>query len=74
MNANSRQDLDTLSSKVIGCAFSVSNSMGCGYLEKVYENALAVELRYTGMAYSQQTSFLVMKYQAPRRAAGRHVY
>ena len=48
-----------MSSKVIGCAFAVSNSMGCGFLEKVYENALAVELQYTGISYSQQASFLV---------------
>ena len=59
MNTNSREWLDALSSKVIGCAFSVSNSMGCGFLEKVYENALAVEFRYTGISYSQQASFLV---------------
>ena len=59
MNTNSRQELDALSSRLIGCAFNVSNSMGCGFLEKVYENALAVELRYTGIPCSQQSSFLV---------------
>jgi GxxExxY protein len=59
MNANSKEWLDALSAKVIGCAFNVSNSLGCGFLEKVYENALAVEFRYTGIAYSQQASFLI---------------
>jgi GxxExxY protein len=31
--------------KIIGCAYKVHNSLGPGFLEKVYENALAMELR-----------------------------
>jgi len=34
---------------VIGCAFTVSNTLGNGFLEKVYENALAHELRKAGL-------------------------
>jgi GxxExxY protein len=34
---------------VIGCAFSVLNTLGSGFLEKVYENALAQELRDAGL-------------------------
>jgi len=30
--------------KIIGAAFEVSNILGVGFLEKVYENALNVEL------------------------------
>ncbi len=37
-----------LTERVIGCAYKVSNSLGCGFLEKVYENALAHELRKAG--------------------------
>ena len=29
---------------IIGCAYSVSNSLGCGFLERVYENAMVHEL------------------------------
>jgi len=47
-------DLVTLTEKVIACAFSVSNTLGCGFLEKVYENALAHELRKAGMGVRQQ--------------------
>ncbi len=43
-----------LTEKVIGCAFRVSNVLGCGFLEKVYENALAHELRKAGFAVEQQ--------------------
>jgi len=34
-------ELNLLSEKVIGRAYKVSNALGCGFLEKVYENALA---------------------------------
>lgn len=38
-------DLNSLAEKVIGCAYKVSNTLGAGFLEKVYENALALELQ-----------------------------
>jgi GxxExxY protein len=34
--------------------FAVSNSLGCGFLEKVYENALAHELRKAGFKVEGQ--------------------
>jgi GxxExxY protein len=46
--------LNGLSERVIGCAFTVANSLGCGFLEKVYENALAHELRKNGLQVDQQ--------------------
>ena len=36
-----KNDMKQLTEKVIQCAFTVSNTLGCGFLEKVYENALA---------------------------------
>ena len=47
-------DLNQLSEKVIGCAFSVGNNLGVGFLEKVYENGLAYELRKAGFKVEQQ--------------------
>jgi GxxExxY protein len=32
--------LNRISERIIGCAFAVSNGLGSGFLEKVYENAL----------------------------------
>ena len=46
--------MNNLSGRVIGCAFTVLNTLGIGFLEKVYENALANELRGTGLAVVQQ--------------------
>lgn len=45
---------DEITERIIGCAFQVMNTLGCGFLEKVYENALAHELRRSGLHVSQQ--------------------
>jgi GxxExxY protein len=55
INADKRRwELDRITEKIIGCAFTVGNGLGCGFLEKVYENALAYELRKTGLLVEQQ--------------------
>ncbi len=48
-----------ISEKIIGCAFRVSNTLGCGFLEKVYENALVYELKKTGFSVEQQVAMEV---------------
>ena len=45
---------DWITEKVIGCAFKVGSKLGCGFLEKCYENALAYELRKAGLKVEQQ--------------------
>ena len=42
---------DELTQQVIGCAFEVSNTLGAGFFEKVYEKALCIELGRTGLDY-----------------------
>ena len=39
---------------VIGAAITVANTLGCGFLEKVYENALTIELKCNGFQVEQQ--------------------
>lgn len=51
--------VNRLSESVIGCAFRVINTLGVGFLEKVYENALAHELRKAGLAVAQQQGITV---------------
>lgn len=53
MNADRRR-LDEITESIIGCAYTVGNVLGCGFLEKVYENALKVELEREGIPVSQQ--------------------
>ena len=60
MAATPRDSLNELTRKVIGCAMQVSNTLGCGFLEKVYENALALELRAQDLAASQQRRVCVL--------------
>ena len=48
-----------LTEKVIQCAFTVSNTLGCGFLEKVYENALVHELRKADLQVQQQYGITV---------------
>lgn len=48
-----------LSERIIGGAMSVLNGLGAGFLEKVYENALAHELRKDGLRVVQQHSATV---------------
>ena len=54
-----RPDHDPLTEVVIGLVFKVANTLGSGFLEKVYENALAFELRRTGLRVEQQASLTV---------------
>ena len=54
-----RDQMRQLTQKVIQCAFTVSNTLGCGFLEKVYENALAHELRNAGLQVQQQYGITV---------------
>ncbi len=42
---------------IIGSAIEVLNTMGHGFLEKPYENALAVELEVRGLVCKQQNRF-----------------
>ena len=53
------EDLDIISEQIIGAAYEVSNSLGVGFLEKVYENALSYELRKDKMKVEQQKSLKV---------------
>ncbi|MGB0767627.1 MAG: GxxExxY protein [Phycisphaeraceae bacterium] len=57
----SRQvDLNTLTERIIGWAYEVQNELGCGFLEKVYENALVHALRKAGLKVKQQESIRVV--------------
>ncbi len=48
------QEVNDITEKIIGCAYTVSNTLGIGYIEKVYENALMVATRKAGLMVEQQ--------------------
>jgi len=65
MNANASRVVDEdkpISRRVIGCAFEVSNVLGVGFLESVYENALCIELAEQRIAFERQKE-LVVRYK-----------
>jgi GxxExxY protein len=53
MNADA-QRLNEITEKIIGCAYDVANGLGCGFLEKVYENALRIDIQRSGLHVLQQ--------------------
>ncbi len=59
-NDPEHDELNSLTEIIIGCAFKVGNTLGCGFLEKVYENALAIELRKAGLQVEQQKKVAVL--------------
>ena len=42
-------DRGALTERIIGCAMKVHSALGAGFLESVYQNALAYELRKAGL-------------------------
>ncbi len=50
---------EELTNKIICAFYTVYNTLGHGFLEKVYENALIVELKLLGLIVSQQEGLKV---------------
>jgi len=60
MNTDERRCPDSLTEKVIGAIIEVSNTLGPGFLEKVYERALLREFALRGIQAVPQASLSVM--------------
>src|SRR5271165_6455605 len=48
-----------LTQKILEASFAVHNVLGCGFLEKVYSNALLVELQTMGFSCKSEVNFKV---------------
>ena len=59
MNADEHGYFDWLTECVLGAIFEVSNTLGAGFLEKVYQRALLTELRLRGIRATAEASFTV---------------
>ena len=51
--------LNGISECVIGCSFKVHNGLGYGFSEKVYANALAHELRKSGLRVEREVRIII---------------
>jgi GxxExxY protein len=47
-------EVNDITEKIIGCLYQVSNTLGCGFLEKVYENASGIAIAKAGLRVQQQ--------------------
>ena len=54
--AKLQKGMTDITGKIIGAAFTVSNTLGSGFFEKVYENALAHEIEKAGLKVGQQAA------------------
>jgi GxxExxY protein len=52
--------MNSLTERVLGAIFEVSNTLGAGFLEKVYHRALFTELSIRGLQVVSQASFPVI--------------
>src|SRR5690349_4875832 len=50
---------EALTEKILQCAFAVHNTLGAGFLESVYANALAIEMRTQGLEVRREARFAV---------------
>ena len=55
-------ELEDLTGAIIGAAIAVHRELGPGFLESVYDNALAVELRRRDIAFQRQL-YVPVRYQ-----------
>ena len=47
-------NFDDGTEKIIGCFYEVYRTLGSGFLEKVYENAMKVEFSKMGVGFASQ--------------------
>ena len=63
-NADKQELINDLTERVLGAVFEVSNTLGCGFLEKIYEKAMIQELLLRGVRVASQVRFPVRKMHA----------
>ncbi len=57
---NTNYSMNSEAFQIAGCAMEVLNTLGHRFLEKPYENALAVEFELRGIPFKQQPRFDVI--------------
>ena len=60
MDANERESINQLFEKVVGAVYEVANTLGSGFLEKVYERALKTELNIRGINVEAQAPIQIL--------------
>ncbi len=50
----SKEDIDKLTHKIIGCAMQVHRTLGNGFQEVIYQRALAIEFQYQNIEFKRE--------------------
>jgi GxxExxY protein len=54
MDKMNTEDINNLTHQIIGCAMQVHRVLGNGFQEVIYQRALAIEMRYAGIAFERE--------------------
>ncbi len=49
-----KDEVNELTHKIIGCAMQVHRVLGNGFQEVIYQRALAIEMRFAGLAFERE--------------------
>lgn len=50
----SKEEINELTHRIIGCAMTVYNTLGNGFQEVIYQRALAIEFRYQNISFVRE--------------------
>ena len=50
----SKEEINELTHRIIGCAMTVHNTLGNGFQEVIYQRALAIEFRYQNISFVRE--------------------
>jgi GxxExxY protein len=49
-----KEDINELTHKIIGCAMQVHRVLGNGFQEVIYQRALSIEMRFSGLEFDRE--------------------
>ncbi len=49
-----KEDVNTITHKIIGCAMKVHNTLGNGFQEVIYQRALKIEMTESGLSFQRE--------------------
>lgn len=60
LDMGDKESLDEITEKIIGCVYEVSNTLGSGFVESVYEKALHHQIQKAGLTAERQYQMKVV--------------
>lgn len=54
MLLKSKDDINKITHKIIGCAMQVHKTLGCGFQEVIYQRALSIEMKISELSFERE--------------------